>query len=57
MTDATNEKRTDRPGESARKSTVDTAELLERIRLRWETLGDIDVSDETIRELRDAGRP
>ena len=38
-------------------STVDTAELLERIRRQREALGNIDVSDKTIREMRDAGRP
>lgn len=35
---------------------VNTAALLEQIRLRREAIGAIDVSDETIRELRDAGR-
>ena len=57
MSDTVNERCTDREKQAARKSTADTAELMERIRLRWETLGDIDVSPETIRELRDAGRP
>ena len=42
---------------SVRGSTVDTAELLERIRRQRDALGNIDVSDETIREMRDAGRP
>lgn len=42
---------------SVRGRTVDTAELLERIRRQREELGPIDVSDETIREWRDAGRP
>ena len=35
---------------------VDTEAHLERIRRRNATLGPIDLSDETIRELRDAGR-
>ncbi len=42
---------------SVRGSTVDTAELLERVRRRWEGIGEIDVSDETINELKNAGRP
>lgn len=36
---------------------VDPAALLERIRLRRETLGQVDLSEETLREMRDAGRP
>ena len=42
---------------SVREDTADTAELLERIRTRRETFGDIDVSVETIKELKNAGRP
>ena len=42
---------------SVRIEPLDAAELLERIRLRHETIGEIDVSDETIRKMRDAGRP
>ena len=42
---------------SVRGNTVDTAELLERIRARRETFGDIDVSDETINKLKNEGRP
>ena len=42
---------------SVHGNTVDTAELLERIRRQRDALGNIDVSDETIREMRDAGRP
>ena len=42
---------------SVRGNTVDTAELLERIRARRETFGEIDVSVETIKELKNAGRP
>ena len=42
---------------SVRGRTVDPAELRERIRRQREELGPIDLSDETIRELRDAGRP
>ena len=38
-------------------NTVDTAELLERIRARRETFGDIDVRDETINKLKNEGRP
>ena len=36
---------------------VDSKAHLERIRQRNETFGPIDLSDETIRELRDTGRP
>ena len=42
---------------SVRGNTVDTAELLERIRARRETFGEIDVSVETIKDLKNAGRP
>ena len=42
---------------SVRGNTADTAELMERIRRRWEDIGDIDVSNETINELKNAGRP
>ena len=36
---------------------ADSEALLERIRQRNETLGPIDTSAETLRQLRDAGRP
>jgi hypothetical protein len=36
---------------------VDPKVHLDRIRRRNEAFGPIDLSDETIRELRDAGRP
>ena len=42
---------------SVRSNTVDPAELRERIRRQREALGPIDVSDETINELKNAGRP
>ena len=42
---------------SVRGTTVDTAELMGRVRRRWEGIGEIDVSDETINELKNAGRP
>ena len=41
---------------SVRGNTVDTAELMERIRARRETFGEIDVSVETTNELKNAGR-
>lgn len=42
---------------SFRSGTVDVALLLERIRLRRASIGPIDLSEDTIREMRDAGRP
>ena len=42
---------------SVRGNTVETAELMERVRRRWEGVGEIDLSDETINELKNAGRP
>ncbi len=42
---------------SIRTEPIDPQELLERIRLRHQTLGQIDMSEETIREMRNAGRP
>ena len=42
---------------SAHSEPVDPVALLERIRQRHKEIGDIDIDDETIRELRDAGRP
>ncbi len=42
---------------SVRGDTVDTDELMERVRRRWEGTGEIDLSDETINELKNAGRP
>ena len=42
---------------SFRSGPVDAAALLERIRLRHESIGPLDLSDDNFRELRDAGRP
>ena len=39
-----------------RPEPVDPQALLEQIRRRHESLGPIDLSEETIRELRDEGR-
>ena len=36
---------------------VNVEKLLERIRLRHQTMGRIDLSQETFREMRNAGRP
>ena len=46
----------DMPAASAHSELVAPVALLERIRLRRKEIGHIDVDDETIRELRDAGR-
>ena len=42
---------------SVRGEPVDVEPLLERIRLRHKTLGPVDFSEDTLREMRDAGRP
>ena len=42
---------------SVRGEPVDPEALLERIRLRHETLGGTDLDEKTLRELRDSGRP
>ena len=41
---------------SVHSSQVDAQALLERIRRQRESLGPIDLNDDLIRELRDAGR-
>ena len=42
---------------SVRGEPADPETLLERIRLRQETLGEVDLSQEALREMRGAGRP
>ena len=42
---------------SVRSNQIDARVLLERIQRRHELLGPVDLSDNVIRELRDAGRP
>ena len=42
---------------SVRGGPADPETLLERIRLRHETLGEVDLSQEALREMRGAGRP
>ena len=42
---------------SVRGEPVDSETLLERIRLRHETVGSVDLSEENLRKLRDTGRP
>ena len=42
---------------SVREEPTDAAALLARIRLRRESIGEIDLRDETLRDLRNAGRP
>ena len=42
---------------SARIDTADRRELLARIRQNRREIGPIDTSPETVRELRDRGRP
>ncbi len=42
---------------SVHSETVDIQALLERIRLRREDIGHIDLSENNLREMRNAGRP
>ena len=42
---------------SVRPLPADRAELLQRIEERRDAIGSIDLDDETIRELRNQGRP
>ena len=42
---------------SFRGGPVDIAALLERIRLRRESIGSLDLSEDNLREMRNAGRP
>ena len=42
---------------SIRGEPADPVTLLERIRLRHETIGQVDLSEGTLREMRDTGRP
>ena len=42
---------------SVRYEPVDSERLLDRIRLRYEAIGPVDLSEETLREMRNNGRP
>ncbi len=42
---------------SVRDEPVDAGTLLARIRLRRDSIGAVDLREETLREMRDAGRP
>ena len=42
---------------SVREEPLDAGKLLARLRLRRESIGQIDLREETLREMRDAGRP
>ena len=42
---------------SVRNEPVDTDRLLERIGLRRRAIGPVDLSEETLRDMRNAGRP
>lgn len=42
---------------SVHSEPVDIQALLERIRLRRESIGHIDLSEDNLREMRNAGRP
>ena len=46
-----------RLAKSVNPEPVDPQALLDRIRRRNETLGPVDLSEDTIRELRNTGRP
>ena len=43
--------------ESVQHRITDVDSLLERIRHRREEIGELDLSEETLRELKSAGRP
>ena len=43
--------------ESVRREPVDPQTLLDRIRQRNETVGPVDLSEDTLRKMRDTGRP
>ena len=43
--------------ESVQHPITDVESLLERIRRRREEIGELDLSEETLRELKNAGRP
>ena len=42
---------------SVRSESVDPETILERIRLRHESIGQVDLSEDTLREMRNSGRP
>ena len=42
---------------AVRGELVDVGTLLARIRLRRDSIGEVDLREETLRELRNAGRP
>ena len=42
---------------SVRGEAVDSATLLARIKARHETIGQADLGEESLRKMRDAGRP
>ena len=46
-----------RLGASVPRDGGDPEEILKRIQQRYEEIGPIDLDDETIRELKNAGRP
>ncbi len=46
-----------RLAESLRSRPVDVEVLLERIQLRHESLGEIDLGEDSLRDMRNVGRP
>lgn len=43
--------------ESVGQRVLDAEQLMERIRSRWELIGDVDLHEDTLREMKNAGRP
>ena len=52
-----NEEIVARLAELDRREPVDPASILDRIRARRETIGKADLSEENLRQMRNAGRP
>ncbi len=52
-----NEETSTPPADPVRPRAIDVEALLHRIQLRSETLGPVDLSEDNLRRLKDAGRP
>ena len=43
--------------ESVGQRVLDAEQLMQRIRSRWELIGEVDLREDTLREMKNAGRP